>query len=219
LKSGNCAAFGLLLLACALPLAASAGKGGPSAEGSVRLSAGSLSDGIDFSAASDEDGNATGRMTFTESPQAANARDANGRRDPDGARPAVSFSADFDCLSVVSNRAVMSGVVTQSTPEGYAGRRVVLVVVDNGDGAGRGRRDKLTWGVYRLNEQSWTASDAEEENDTGAGLTWTATDAEREDDAGEPSNRVEATTCKNVAPSSFSLIELKEGEGDVRVRP
>ncbi|HJQ34093.1 MAG TPA: hypothetical protein VJ866_18080 [Pyrinomonadaceae bacterium] len=219
MKSGSCAAFGLLLLACALPLAANAGKGGPSAEGSVRLSAGSLSDGIDFSAEADEDGNATGRMTFTEAPKAAAVRDANGRRDPDGARPVISFSADFDCLSVVSNRAVMSGVVTQSTPEGYAGRRVVLAVVDNGDGAGQGRRDKLTWGVYRLNEQSWTASDAEEENDTGAGLTWTATDAEREDDAGEPSNRAEATTCKNIPLSSFSLIELKEGEGDIRVRP
>jgi hypothetical protein len=215
LKSGICAAAaGLLLLACALPPAADALKGGPSAEGSVRLSAGSLREGIDFSAAADEDGNAAGRMTFTEAPAAA-THDA----DADGARPAVSFSADLDCLSVASNRAVMSGVVTQSTPEGYAGRRVVLVVVDNGDGGGAGRRDKVTWGVYRRSERGWTATDAEDENDTGPGLTWTATDAEREDDAGEPSDKVEATTCKNIAPSSFSLIELKEGEGDVRVRP
>jgi hypothetical protein len=220
LKSGNCAAAaGLLLLACALPLAANAGKGGPFAEGSVRLSAGGLRESIEFSAAADGDGNAAGRMTFTEAPAVTtHDTDAGGDQDTNGARLGVSFSADFDCLSVVSNRAVMSGVVTHSTPEGYAGRRVVLAVLDNGDGAGQGRRDGLTWGVYRRNERGWTASDAEE-NDSGPGLTWTATDAEREDDAGEPSDRVEATTCKNIPVSSFSLIELKEGEGDVRVRP
>ena len=215
----SAAALRLLLLVCALPLAATAKKGGPSAEGSVRLSGDGINDSIEFSAAADEDGNATGQMTFAES-AAAPARDAgvSGAPRPAGARRAVAFSAALDCLSVVNNKAVMSGVVTQSTPAGYAGRRVVLVVLDNGDGEGAGRRDRLTWGVYGQSERNWLASDAEVENDPGAGRTWIATDAERADDEGEPSDKAEATTCKNLPLSAFSLIELKQGEGDIRVR-
>jgi len=211
---------GLLLLVCALPLAATAKRGGPSAEGSVRLSGDGVRESIDFSAAADEDGNATGQMTFAESAAApSRGADVDGAPHPGGAWPGIAFSANLDCLSVVNNKAVMSGVVTQATPAGYAGRRVVLVVLDNGDGEGAGRRDRLTWGVYGQSEKTWLASDAEAENDPGAGQTWIATDAEREDDAGEPSNKVEATTCKNLPLSAFSLIELKQGEGDIRVRP
>jgi hypothetical protein len=91
--------------------------------------------------------------------------------------------------------------------------------MDNGEAESAKPRDKLTWGIYRQNEASWTASDAEKEDDTGVGRTWIATDAEREDDAGKPSDEAEATTCKNLPLAPFSLIELKQGEGNIRVRP
>lgn len=205
----------LLLLALAAPLAVAAAKNLPSAEGSVRLPAGGVEVAIEFSATADEDGAASGWMQLTD-PGGAPVQDVDGvGLDPRGPAPGHFFTADLDCLEVLRNKAVMSGVITDSAQEDYVGRRVILVAVDKGEGG----RDKLTWGVYKRDEGTWLASDAEAENDAGAGMSWFATDAEREDDAGEPSVRSEPATCKNLPLSAFSLIELKAGEGDVRVRP
>lgn len=205
----------LLLLALCAPLAVAAAKNLPSAEGSVRLPAGGVEEAIEFSARADADGAASGWMTLAD-PGGSPVQDVDGVGiELRGAAPGHLFRADLDCLEVARNRAVMSGVITDSAQEEYVGRRVILVAVDNGEGG----RDKLTWGVYGRDEGTWVASDAETENDTGAGMTWLATDAEREDDAGEPSERGQPTTCKNLHLSAFSLIELKAGEGDIRVRP
>lgn len=205
----------LLLLALAAPLAAAAAKNLPSAEGSVRLPAGGGEEAIEFNAKTGADGTASGWMQFTD-PGGTPVEDVDGvGLDPRGPAPGHFFRADLDCLEVVRNKAVMSGVIVDSAQEDYVGRRVILVAVDKGEGG----RDKLTWGVYKRDEGTWLASDAEAENDTGVGMSWFATDAEREDDAGEPSGRGEPTTCKNLPLSAFSLIELKAGEGDIRVRP
>jgi hypothetical protein len=205
----------LLLLALAAPLAVAAGKNLPSAEGNVRLPADGSESAIEFSASADADGTAFGWMQLTD-PGGSPVQDVDGVGiDLRGLPPGHFFKAELDCLEVVRNKAVMSGVITDSAQADYVGRRVILVAVDNGEGG----RDKLTWGVYQREEGTWLASDAEAENDPGVGMTWVATDAEREDDVGEPSRRGEPTTCKNLPLSSFSLIELKKDEGDIRVRP
>lgn len=206
----------LALLTLVAPLAVAAEKNLLSAEGSVRLPAGGTESAIQFSAAADADGNASGWMTLAD-PGGAPVQDVDGVGiDLRASAPGHFFRADLDCLEVVRNKAVMSGVITDSAQADYVGRRVILVAVDNGEGG----RDKLTWGVYQRDAGNWLATDAEAENDPGAGMTWVARDAEREeDDAGEPSERGEPTTCRNLPLSSFSLIELKKGEGDIRVRP
>lgn len=205
----------LLLLALAAPLVVAAEKNLASAEGSVRLPAGGVESAIDFSAGADADGNASGWMQLAD-PGGSPVQDVDGVGiDLRGLAPGHFFRADFDCLEVVRNKAVMSGIITDSAQADYVGRRVILVAVDNGEGG----RDELTWGVYRSEERAWLASDAEAETDPGVGTTWVATDAEREDDAGESSVPGEPATCKNLPLSSFSLIELKKGEGDIRVRP
>ena len=216
----NTPSVALLLIVLALPMAASAEYGGLSADGSVRFSTNGLKGTIGFSAETDEDGITTGQMTFSGS-------DGGPVQDVDGTggtatgdlRPDLFFKADLDCMSVVRNEAVMSGVITDATRKDYVGRQVVLVVMDNGGGAANSKsRDRLTWGVYQQSEKTWIASDAEAENDAGVGMSWTATDAEREDDQGRQSDRRESMTCKNIPLSAFSLIEVKQGEGDIRVR-
>ena len=215
----NPLSLALLLTVLALPLAASAEKTGPSAEGSVRLSNGGLKGTIEFSAETGEDGSTAGLMTFSAT-AAGPVQDVDGTADtdPSGLRRDLTFKADFDCLSVVRNKAVMSGVVTEATRRDYVGRQVVLVVLDNGEAENGKSRDKVSWGVYKQDEKTWVASDAEAENDAGAGRTWTATDSEREDDEGRPSDKRASMTCRDLPLSAFSLIELKQGEGDIRVR-
>jgi len=213
-KKNSGPTLALLLLALAAPLAVAAAKSFPSAEGSVRLPAGGVEEAIEFSATADEDGTASGWMQLTD-PGVTPVQDVDGVGIDLRVTPGHFFKADLDCLEVARNKAVMSGVITDSAQADYVGRRVILVAVDNGAGG----RDKLTWGVYKRDEGSWLASDAEAENDTGVGMSWFATDAEREDDAGEPSQPSAPTTCRNLPLSAFSLTELKAGEGDIRVRP
>ncbi len=218
MKSIACASIAaLLLVSLAFPGLTRAYKDGPSATGSFQFT---LEDGpirnLEFNARVQNNGNTVGQMTFSD--QAATPVP-----DPDNPptiiSPGVVVTAKFDCLQITGNRAVMSGLISESNIAAALGSRVLLVVEDNGEGVNIPTLDKLTWGVYQTSAQSWIPKDAEREDDNGASLTWIAKDAERDDDVGVPSNQSKTIGCQSFPLSSYSFVDIKHGGGNVQVQP
>jgi len=207
----------LLLVSLALPSLTRASADGPSASGSFQFS---LDDGkirnLEFNARNQNNGRTVGEMTFSD--QAAVPVP-----DPDDSTaintPGAVMTAKFDCLQIEGNRAVMSGVISQSNIAAAIGLRVLLVVEDNGEGVNIPTPDKLTWGVYQSANANWTPKDAERDDDNGASLTWIAKDAERDDDPGVPSNQSKTIGCQSFPLSSYSFVDIKHGGGNVQVQP
>jgi hypothetical protein len=139
------------------------------------------------------------------------------------AEPATPFfmKAEFDCLVVKKNKAVMSGNVTESSVERYVGRRFLLVAEDNGHGPTDLLRDKLTWGLYRTTTKNWLPSDSErtDEESFSGPVAWLATDSERPELEGVASNKNEIVGCQTFPLSSFSFVDVGQGRGSVQVRP
>jgi|GEM_PF-268847 len=199
----------------------------PSATGSVRVS---LADGAvthaEFEAQLHDDGSTTGQMTFSAfnetARQSMDGTSENGQ-EPDAKRVEPGskfyFKASFDCMVITGTQAVMSGSVFESNSKRYVGQRVLLVVQDRGDGLKSASADRLTWGIYNPKPRTWVASDAEVENDTGIATSWLATDGERDDDMGISSEKSELIGCRSFPLSSFSLVKVKNGDGDIKVRP
>jgi len=52
----------------------------------------------------------------------------------------------------------------------------------------------------------------------GVALTWIATDAERRDDVGVPSKKSAEITCQSFPLSSFSLDDVRSGDGGIQVQ-
>ena len=197
---------------------ASAQTGGPSAAGSIKFeSEEGLKKSLEFEAAGDGEGKASGRMVFS-GPEEIPEQDVDGAGDKGftGKLEDLYVEAEFDGMTVEGNRAVMSGLVTACTVGEYIGQRILLVVEDNG--GGEKLQDKVMWGIYKPNQADWTPTDAELENDEGALLTWHATDAERKDDTGiEMPKRNEEVSHRSFPPSSHDFFEAKYVEGDIRV--
>lgn len=201
MKTIACASLlGLFLLSLAAPGLSAADASGPSANGEFQFS---LLDGelryIQFDVRTQKNGETKGQMTFNE--------------------PGVFVTAEFDCLQIKGNGAVMSGVITDSNALDAIGARILLVVEDNGEGVNAPSPDKLTWGVYTQTAQNWIPSDSELEDDPGVGLTWLATDAERPDDAGIPSNQSKVVGCQSFPLSSYTLVDVPHGYGNIQVKP
>jgi hypothetical protein len=218
MKSIACASIAaLLLVSLAFPGLTRAYKDGPSASGSFQFT---LQDGqirnLEFNARVQNNGRTVGQMTFSD--QAATLVP-----DPDNpptvVTPGVIVTAKFDCLQITENRAVMSGLISESNIAAALGSRVLLVVEDNGEGVNIPTADKLTWGIYQTSAQSWIPKDAEREDDNGASLTWIAKDAERDEDVGVPSNQSKTIGCQSFPLSSYSFVDIKHGGGNVQVRP
>ncbi len=199
---------------------AAAQAGGPSAAGSIKFeSEEGLRKSLEFEATGDGEGKASGRMVFG-GPEEIPEQDVDGAGDKGftGKLEDLHVEAEFDGMTVEGNRAVMSGLVTACTVGEYIGRRILLVVEDNGDGGGEKLQDKVTWGIYKPNRADWTPTDAELENDEGALLTWVATDSERKDDQGvEMPKKNEEVSHRSFPPSSHDFFEAKYVEGDIRV--
>lgn len=205
----------LFLLIFAAPQLAAAQTGG-SAQGNYQLS---LEDGytryVEFDARTQADGSTIGQLSFSdEAPLSEQDPDGEPGREPSAG---VYIKAEFDGMSVNKNTAVMSGTVRDSNFVSYIGRRVLLVVEDNGNDITT--PDKMTWGVYKLTERKWTPADAELEDDRGASLRWIATDAEREDDKGIPSHGSEAIDSQTFPLSAFAYVDAERWAGDIRVEP
>ena len=209
--------IGLALLSFHPARMGAAGAGGPSANGDFQFS---LQDGqvryITFDVRNHKNGETKGTMTFTDpAAELSPNEDAVGNALTGG----LFVTAEFDCLKITANAAVMSGVITQSNFGGAVGQRVLLVVEDNEEGIKAPGLDKLTWGVYRSSAPNWIASDSELVNDPGVGLTWFATDSERTDDVPVPSNRSNVIGCQSFPISSYSFIDVQHGFGNIQVRP
>lgn len=214
------ALFIAAVLSCLIvPVSISAESSGPSASGKFEI----LTDdgptrSIEFNVKCDTNGRTVGEVIFRDNQPSTSA-------DPEAATetqtPTMFFlKAEFDCLTVKDNRAVMVGNVTESSVTHYVGRRFLLVALDNGEDAGAKLADRLTWGLYRPSQKAWVAMDSERSLDDEAGsLSWLATDLERPEDPGISSQKVETIGCQTFPVSSFSFVDTKHGRGSVQVRP
>ena len=219
MKSVVSASLAALLLAClAVPALTSAANDGPSASGTFQFT---LDDGqlrnLEFHARLQNNGRTVGEMTFSD-PSAVTVPDPD---DPNAlANTGALVTAQFDCLQITGNQAVMSGIISQSNIAAAIGLRVLLVVQDAGEGVNIPNADKLTWGVYQPATGNWIPKDAERDDDNGASLTWIAKDAERDDDVGVPSNQSNAPIgCQSFPLSSYSFVDVKHGGGNIQVQP
>jgi hypothetical protein len=206
----------LALLSFGTTQMTAAGPSGPSANGDFQFT---LNDGsvryIQFDVRTNKNDQTKGQMTFND--PGANVSDDEGSAT--GSPQGLFVTAEFDCLQIRGKAAVMSGVITQSNVVNAIGERVLLVVEDNGEGINAPSLDKLTWGVYRSSARSWIPSDGEWQNDPGVGLTWLATDSERTDDAGIPSHPSTTIGCQSFPISSYALVDVQHGFGNIQVQP
>jgi hypothetical protein len=128
------------------------------------------------------------------------------------------LKAELDGLVVNKNQAVMSGTIRDSSIADLIGQRVLLAVEDNGDNSRV--PDKLTWGIYKPVEKTWTPTDAELKDDNGAGMRWLATDAELKDDPGVVyPKKDEAVNTQSFPAASYSYLDVERGAGDIKVQP
>src|SRR5262245_53740699 len=123
----------------------------------------------------DARGNATGWMTLTDEAKISDGETVS----------SFYIEADVETLKIEKNRAVMGGVVIDSSHQSYIGIWVQLVVEDNPESSKL--PDNLSWSFCRPLERGWIPSDSENEDDDGISLSWWATDSERDDDQGIPS--------------------------------
>lgn len=201
----------LLLVCLALPALVSAGAEGSAAAGSFKFF---LDDGevkfVEFKAEQQGEGQAVGEMTLSD-PSAIPVEDPD-NPEKEGT-PGVLVRAKFDCMDTVKNTAVIGGEIYESNVPSAIGLRVLLVVEDNGV---EGEKDRVAWGIYQL-PGKWVPTDAELEDDKGAGLTWWATDFERKDDVGIPMPPNKLVQCKSFALAAHDFPEIKYAGGDLQV--
>jgi hypothetical protein len=209
----------VFLSSASLPLT-TAQTGVTSAAGNYKFtSADGLSKYVEFSAVADEKGTTTGRLSFS-GQLVMSEQDAAAAGDPrlSGSTTDFYMKADFDCLTVYKNRAVMGGTVREAAPKSYAGRRVLLVVEDSGEDIKTG--DRLTWLLYDLAAGGWVPKDAERADDNGATLTWIAKDAERTDDVGVRQPKTSSVIgCRDYPLSAHLFGNVKYESGDIKVQP
>lgn len=206
----------VLLVSLASPALTRAGNDGPSASGKFQFS---LADDqpryLEFNARIQNNGRTVGDMTFSD-PTVVPVGDPDATGGPSTAGALVR--ASFDCLKITGNRAVMSGIISESNILSAVGLRVLLVVEDNGEGV-NAINDRLTWGIYQPSASGWVPKDAEREDDTGAGLKWIATDFERTDDPGVPSDQSKVVGCESFSLASYDFTDVKHGGGNIQVQP
>lgn len=190
----------------------------PEANGSFQFSTDSgQTSYLDFNAVEQMDGSTVGEMTFA---QDRIESDGGGHLDDQSTPPSkFSLKAQFDCLVIKKNKAVMSGTISEANVPSYIGRRVLLVVEDNGQGTNGSKQDRLTWGFYRIRKSDWLPSDSERPGEQQGTPTWLAQDSERADDEGVLSNQSDVIGCKTFPISAFSFIDKKHGHGKIHVSP
>lgn len=202
----------LLLVCVAVPGWVSADSEGSTAAGSFKFA---MDDGevkfVEFKAEGLSEGQAAGEMVFSD-PAAVPVENPDDSEKPGS--PGVLVRARFDCMDTLKNTAVIGGTIFESNVPSAIGLRVLLVVEDNGV---EGEKDRVSWGIYQL-PGKWVPTDAELDDDKGAGLTWWATDAERKDDVGIPMPPNALVQCKSFSPASVDFPEIKYAGGDLQVQ-
>lgn len=210
----------LFLLSLAAPQVIIAQTEGPSTRGNLQFI---LEDEalrtVEFAASTDARGNTSGFMTLVDTAGAVDS-DAEEEIDPEQRPFELYVKAEFNELTVEKNRAVMNGVIVDSSHRTYLGKWVQLVVEDSGDDPRRS--DRLVWRFCQRQPGGWIPADAELDRDDGAFLRWWATDAERKDDVGIPSPNLipgEERSCPVFPLRAYEFATLAKWEGDLVVIP
>ena len=207
--------LGLVLLAT--PFTASAQTG--AANGRYKFV---MDDGLvkylEFDVSTDERGGTSGYMLFTDEAKVP-FEEPNGDGEP-GKDESLEFSmkADLTEMTIEKNRAVISGIVRESSIPRYLGKWVQLVIEDND---GIEVADKFGWSFCAQEEGGWIPSDAEVPGDRGAFMSWWATDFERKDDIGIPSPNLipgNLKGCRSYPLQAFDFAEFLKGDGAIQIK-
>lgn len=211
------AIFALFLIGLATPRSTHAGASGPHASGIFKFV---LEDGltkqVEFDASWDERGTTTGQMTFRDEAGAVDHDPDGGEQLPKDPPAEFYMTADLDSLTIEHNRALMGGVVRDSSQRSYIGKYIQLVVEDSGEGSEV--PDKLAWCFCQPESGGWTPVDAEDPRDEGAYAHWWATDAEREDDRGIESVNIIPGKRRGCPTFLLSTYEFAEARGDGQIQ-
>ena len=205
----------LCLVVLATPLLASAQTG---AAGQYKFV---MEDGalkyIEFDAKSGERGAATGYMILNDEAKLVE-QDVDGTGDVPREEPVpFTMRAEFESMTIEKNRAIINGVVRDSSYKSYVGKFVQLVIEDND---GIEVPDKFVWSFCTPEPGGWIPSDAERRGDNGAFLSWWATDAERKDDVGIPSKSLipgSLKSCQVQPIRSYEFATILKGDGVIRI--
>ena len=208
----------LFFLICFAPVSALVSDTeGPTVDGSFEIvSSEGPTRHIEFHAVRGLDGSVDGATTFRDEP--IGVSQPHNEAASDRSQP-FFFKADFDCLAINQNRAIMSGEIKQASSQEYVGRRVLVVAQDNGGTSDPSKTDRLTWGIYHSDQKTWFQSDSERSAEQIGPLSWIATDSERLDDEGVLANNESMIGCQSFPLSAFSFVSAKLGHGSVRVKP
>lgn len=210
--------FSLCLVFLATPLPTSAQVAGTVGGKFNFIMDDELVKSLEFSATTAERGGATGFMVFTDETKVLVI-------DPDGdgegpKEDPVSFfmKAEFDSMTIEKNRALMSGIIKDSSLRSYIGKFVQLVVEDND---GREQADKFVWSFCDPEPGGWIPSDFEVPGDKGAFMSWWSTDFEVKEDVGIPSPSLipgQLKACKSYSLQSYEFADILKGEGEITIR-
>jgi hypothetical protein len=172
---------------------------------------------LEFDAKSDKEGTATGYMIFTDEAK-IEIQDVDGTGEVPREEPVpFSMKADLTSMRIENNRAIIDGVVSDSSYRSYIGKWVQLVIEDND---GKEVPDKFVWSFCQPEQGGWIPTDAEVPGDRGAFMSWWATDAERKDDVGIPSPNLIPGSLKSCVQNplgSYEFASILEGDGAIQI--
>ena len=172
---------------------------------------------LEFDVKSDERGSASGYMLFTDEAK-VEFIDVDGTGDPKEEPAPFFMKADLDAMTIEKNRAIISGVISDSSYRSYIGKWVQLVIEDND---GREVPDKFVWSFCQPEPGGWIPQDAEVPGDQGAFMSWWATDAERKDDVGMPSPSLipgGLKACRTYPLGTFEWADVLKGDGVITIK-
>ena len=172
---------------------------------------------LEFDATSGDKGSATGYMIFNDDGP-VKFQDVDGTGEPKDEPLPFTMKAEFNSMTIEKNRALINGVVRDSSYAGYVGKWVQLVIEDND---GIEVPDKFVWWFCQPEPGGWIPTDSEVPGDRGAFLSWWATDAERKDDVGIPSaDRIPGglKSCRNYPLSSYEFASILKGDGTIQIK-
>ena len=208
--------FTLCLVFLATPLVAFAQVG--AANGTYKFI---MEDGftkyLEFDATSGDNGSATGYMIFNDDGP-VQFQDVDGTGEPKDEPVPFTMKAEFSSMTIEKNRALINGVVRESSYAGYIGKWVQLVIEDND---GIEVPDKFVWSFCQPEPGGWIPSDSEVPGDRGAFMSWWATDAERKDDVGIASPNLipgELKSCRVYPLWSYEFASILKGDGAIQIK-
>ena len=209
--------FVLCLVVLALPVVASAQTGTATGNYKFILEDGALKT-FEFDAKTDERGTTSGFLFFTDETE-YEISDPDGTGDVPRDEPGPFFmKVELNAMTIEKNRAVMNGVIQDSSHPSYVGKFVQLVVEDN-DGVDV--KDQFNWTICEPFKGGWIPEDSEVPGDKGAFMSWWSTDAERRDDVGIPSPSVlpgNLKSCQTHSLQSYEFATVLKGEGTITIR-